>query len=622
MNDSVQRIKLLDFFNYGSIYSVPVYQRKYVWNENNIKSLFEDIKDLEDENNPEKTLYLGNILINNDKNNKKWIVDGQQRITTFILFFKALIDSMENEIVDYHSYSHFEKYKFNLNKLIYMQDSDEPNKNKIRLKISEINNREKFEKLIDSNEYINIFNNNKELKKIKAKNKDNIFFNNYICFRELIREFLEEENIYDIIKIFKNIWIIQINLQENDNELKIFETLNSKGTPLNSIDLIKNIYFMKLHELEKEKNSDKKKIIEIEDEIKLFFEDLLFEKISEWGKKSNIEFTKIVKEYIIYKSIKSNNNYLKTIKLPKEKDPQDLYYKFKLIVEWEFNGFKTIDDISLSIKDFNKFLLIKDMVKKYKNISKKSNLKDYEVSLMIFNDLYTGSQFFPIIIQLLENENEVTLAKDYSKIEKVTKDFENSIFLLEKMIIKRQFVGKGTRLLTRTINKIKINNYNDLLEEFVEKYDFIPENDEFKEGLNKMDVYGEKGNDILKGFFWKIELNKRNIKNSYETIINHNRKEKFTIEHIMPKKLNKIWERSLGVENIINHKKFLNKLGNLTITADNSSISNKSFPEKKKNYKESILEINRKIAEYDHWDFEKINKRTKELTEIALQIWD
>jgi hypothetical protein len=141
------------------------------------------------------------------------------------------------------------------------------------------------------------------------------------------------------------------------------------------------------------------------------------------------------------------------------------------------------------------------MVKKYKNISKKSNLKDYEVSLMIFNDLYTGSQFFPIIIQLLENENEVTLAKDYSKIEKVTKDFENSIFLLEKMIIKRQFVGKGTRLLTRTINKIKINNYNDLLEEFVEKYDFIPENDEFKEGLNKMDVYGEKGNDILKGFF-------------------------------------------------------------------------------------------------------------------------
>lgn len=625
MNDVVQRIKLLDFFNYGSIYNVPVYQRKYVWKEDNIKSLFEDIKDLTDEDNSENTLYLGNILINNDQNKKTWIVDGQQRITTFILLFKALIDEIESK-VDNYSYLYIDTVKNKLNKLIYMQDSNEPN---IRLKISEKDNREKFEKLIETSDYINIFDNNKkELGKIKRKNNTNIFFNNYFYFRKLIREFLEEENIDKIIEIFENIWMIKINLQKSDNELKIFETLNSKGTPLNAIDLIKNIYFMKLHEIKKEKNSNKEKIKKIEDEIKYFFEELLFEKISKWNKdkkKNVLEFKKLFKEYIIYKSIKCDKKYsnFKEISLPKEKDVQDLYLKFKLLIETEFNDFETVDDISNSIDDLNKFLLIKNMLKEYKFSSVKNFPKDYEISFMIFNDLYTGSQFFPIIIQLLDNKEEIKLNNSYSKIEWASNDFTNSIFLLEKMIIRRQFVGKGTRLLTRTINKIRVSNYIDLYYEFSKK-NFIPKNYEFKEGLNKSDVYNQKGNDVLRGFFWRMELNERGNKNTYEGINNLDSKNKLTIEHIMPQTLDSKWKKDLnfGEINEEEYEKHLHKLGNLTITADNSNISNKSFLEKKEKYKESILKINRKIADYNNWDFNKINDRTKELTEKAIQIWN
>ena len=71
---------------------IPFYQRDYTWNEENIKTLWNDI---EDRNKDGDSHYFGVIAINDklkDKNNIIKIIDGQQRITTTILLLKAAYD--------------------------------------------------------------------------------------------------------------------------------------------------------------------------------------------------------------------------------------------------------------------------------------------------------------------------------------------------------------------------------------------------------------------------------------------------------------------------------------------------------------------------------------------------
>jgi len=68
-------------------YVIPKYQREYKWNEERVATLFRDI------NNRDK--FLGNIILNLVDDYYE-IVDGQQRITTIILFLLALYNKRKS----------------------------------------------------------------------------------------------------------------------------------------------------------------------------------------------------------------------------------------------------------------------------------------------------------------------------------------------------------------------------------------------------------------------------------------------------------------------------------------------------------------------------------------------
>ena len=82
---------------FKSAYTVPVYQRPYSWDKENIDQLLIDIKevfDLTDIDERSEGYYTGNIIIYetplpkiNGNINIYDIIDGQQRITTFALIF-------------------------------------------------------------------------------------------------------------------------------------------------------------------------------------------------------------------------------------------------------------------------------------------------------------------------------------------------------------------------------------------------------------------------------------------------------------------------------------------------------------------------------------------------------
>jgi hypothetical protein len=103
-----------------------------------------------------------------------------------------------------------------------------------------------------------------------------------------------------------------------------------------------------------------------------------------------------------------------------------------------------------------------------------------------------------------------------------------------------------------------------------------------------------------------------------------------TIEHIFPQNPDPQWQKDLPPEDC---KKFaesyLHTIGNLTLSGNNGSLGNRSFPEKKnmnvdgkeQGYAFSRLWLNRSLKEIDSWGVAQYQNRSAELGVRFLAIW-
>ncbi|MDP3890560.1 DUF262 domain-containing HNH endonuclease family protein [Nocardioides sp.] len=100
----------------------------------------------------------------------------------------------------------------------------------------------------------------------------------------------------------------------------------------------------------------------------------------------------------------------------------------------------------------------------------------------------------------------------------------------------------------------------------------------------------------------------------------------YSIEHILPQTLSKQWQTDLtkwgDPSPVQTRDSRLDVIGNLTVTAYNSELSNKSFDEKKKDIAKSLrLEISKGVLSQEQWTREEIDSRSQELWKAAVRIW-
>jgi hypothetical protein len=103
-------------------------------------------------------------------------------------------------------------------------------------------------------------------------------------------------------------------------------------------------------------------------------------------------------------------------------------------------------------------------------------------------------------------------------------------------------------------------------------------------------------------------------------------RKKDTIEHVLPQTLDEggYWAERFTPEM---HRQYVHDIGNLTLTYDNSALGNKSFPEKKGSvnrpscYASSKLYIEQQLAGYDEWTEVEIIARRQELANWAMGRW-
>jgi uncharacterized protein with ParB-like and HNH nuclease domain len=207
----------------NKLYSIPEYQRPYVWDEEKIEEFWEDI--MEEKENKDKDYFMGNLLVMKPNgSNRSDIIDGQQRITTFTILFLVLRhffnqDSKILKVINRSISDDFEGYK----RLILQQETINQ---RILNDIYGINTKEELKLFFEQNK------NDKQF-------KDSNVFKNAKKFFELAEKTNTEELLKFTDYVLENITLLFIECTNEDDALKIFNTINSKGEPLSQVDIIK-----------------------------------------------------------------------------------------------------------------------------------------------------------------------------------------------------------------------------------------------------------------------------------------------------------------------------------------------------------------------------------------------
>ena len=158
----------------------------------------------------------------------------------------------------------------------------------------------------------------------------------------------------------------------------------------------------------------------------------------------------------------------------------------------------------------------------------------------------------------------------------------------------------------------------------------FPNDTELRTGILEKRAYGRIPSRILCDILWMLELANRSAKTEATA------RPSLWVEHVMPVAWQDHWPLHNGAGEQINHEDpvygeryweretAINTLGNLTIVTDilNRSLSNLPFEDKKVNLIEhSNLTLNRRIAEQENWEESTIRERGETLATLASTIW-
>ncbi len=355
--------------------------------------------------------------------------------------------------------------------------------------------------------------------------------------------------------------------------------MNSKGIELTQADLIRNYIIMET-EVEKQEDFYNQYWRAMEENFKQ----------SEKQSKREDLFSKFVRHYLT----------IKTGKTPNEKR---VYEAFK---DYQQKEGIEIEDL---LKDLQKYCGYFCQI-----AFKKEADKDLNKALSFLVDLEMDV-VYPLLLELYSDYKDGVLSKQ---------DFIPIIYLTESYICRRSVCGIPSNGLNKFFpsftKKIDKKQYLKSVEEHFGSLtgnQKFPNDFEFKDSFITKELYGRNKTKKKKTKYFLERLENFDTKEPVNT-------QECTIEHIMPQTLNLEWERDLGENFQAIHEKYLNTIGNLTLTGYNEKYSNNSFQEKRdmeKDFKQSPLKLNQSLKDLEVFGEKEIEKRANDLADFALKIW-
>ncbi|GAA9639767.1 hypothetical protein HCM100_02390 [Helicobacter pylori] len=228
-------------------YQIPIYQRPYQWTEENCEKLLDDLF-FNYEDDREGDYFCGSlVLVKSDPRSKTEIydiVDGQQRLSTFILLAKVLatlyserLDPTKSKSQEYLQESWSDRHEH------------KGKKKKKRLDFDLVGSSAKkdFQDALDFFDDLDASKGENSKSNGSSKSKNN-YLKNAICLKDYLEK-KEIEDIDDFIEwLYSNVVFITITCPDADKALRIFNVLNARGLALNATDIFKGELLKKLTE--------------------------------------------------------------------------------------------------------------------------------------------------------------------------------------------------------------------------------------------------------------------------------------------------------------------------------------------------------------------------------------
>ncbi len=603
------------FMDSVSYYDIPFFQRTYVWDEDNWAELLNNFLDHSESH------FLGSLILKQEQTRagdpaRFMVIDGQQRLTTLSILLRACYDRLmeDPDIYDEEVVKGFER---DMRSLLFIKPSKFTPKEDVKICHSKLD-KPYYEAVIrgDLSDYL--------FKDIDPRAKDKNLSKLercYFYFRDELHNCCNEDiqTIWNLLTTDTSKFLVNIDLDVNENEQKIFDTVNSFGVRLSSSDTIKNALFQ--YYIDALRNSGEQ---EVDKAASSLYDDT-------WGKAFEVD-----DETSAYWAATKRYGRLTRDNI------EVLLQSFAVITGFFDPSSDNIDSLAQKFKDRTKgmkrddlesfMVLLRDYAEVYKD---NFNIFDANTSLS-FDDHVTRilhlcyaldvATFYPYILKLLyQDKKEIGFSGEKTK---------ELLLQLERYIVLNAICKGSTK------------NYNNecvqLVRERRTPKDLIGSSAyigrrAFDEGLRSM-----RNNKIPSAILFWVELHDRFTK--YSDI--KELKYVYTLEHIMPQKWQINWpvsslpvysEKGYEIKDIRDAEEergaAVYEIGNMTLLNSklNTSLSNNTF-EKKVNgegnkYKHCMkdladLYLTRDVVKESSWDERNIRVRTSEIQEKIEEIWN
>jgi hypothetical protein len=361
--------------------------------------------------------------------------------------------------------------------------------------------------------------------------------------------------------------VVAIHLGDTDDPYLIFESLNAKGAPLTQADLIRNYLLLRLHANDQQ---------EAYEQAWLPMQTLLpAESLTEFMRQFLMTAGEDVAKSSIYAVLKK-----RLLAVPDEGIAGELQ---------NMQHCSTLYASIVGLTPHNERAVTEGLAR----------LRRWEIA--------TAN---PFLLKLLD-------AHSHGQVS--AKDVAACLAIIESYAVRRTVCAVPTNQLKRIFlsltKDMPSRNVSTWLRSTLSEGSSgrrWPKDDEFREALFRYRAYAPPVDRCM----FLLEC--------LETAHKHKEAVDFlnaTIEHVMPQSLTPEWEALLGSDATATHDRWLDCIGNLTLTGYNSELSNDSFAKKKLLLQQSHYEMNKWIASHATWTEEEIRNRVDLLATKAIAIW-
>lgn len=515
---------ITDIFNNATLVEVPFFQRSYVWKEDLWARLLEDMEFVVKTNKPH---FLGSIILKEGKkphsgemfSTRKTVVDGQQRLTTFLIFMKVLCLKQNQTLL-------FD-YQFRI-----MGQG-------IALRHGR-NDIDAFEKVMAMQEAVVIANPFPGSRIIEA-------FNYFVIH-------MDHQKL-DIMSIRMNTQFVKIDLDQDEDEQQIFDTINSLGVNLTTSELLKNYFFSR--ETVSEYESKWASVFEKDDESKAYWD-------------TEIETGRVKRAMI---DLFFDSYFQLFI--------QDKQYS---ITNEDKIMYARVDKLAKSYQHFistycggNKNIVLGPM-KEYA-LSFMQNFRPEQCGMSIPGEF--GIDRLNVVIFGLKNTTMIPYVLYLAKNIHDQNERDRMYGILESFIMRRIVVHAPTKNYNNLFTSLILNGVLDAeslmnrLKNGMDSTTYIPDDEELREGFMQSKLVNLQS----KGIIYLLESKIRPANSSTALLGFDN----YSLEHLMPKKWRNNWEACQNEDMEKRRDSLLLTLGNLAIIPQslNASIRDAAWKTKK-----------------------------------------